>query len=183
MTVASSTITQRHLERLAVVLRSPVDTLAGERAPGIAAAPIRAWRACPGDWLGGRADTEDRRRSWRERERAGARGGFREMCALIARAPVGGFFGIEGSRLARNTMEWFQLLDLCRRHDTVLLDDSHISCSSRADASLVLELLCGAPHNSPYVVQPAMLGSMSNPLSLRVFSRSSPDIIFLVRFV
>ncbi len=68
----------------------------------------------------------------------GERGGFREMCDLIARDHVGGIFGIEVSRLARNTMEWFQLLDLCRRHDTVLVEDCHIYCPSRDDDSLVL---------------------------------------------
>ena len=55
-----------------------------------------------------------------------------------ARDQVGGIFGIEVSRLARNTIEWFQLLDLCRRHDAVLVEDSHIYCPSRDDDSLVL---------------------------------------------
>ena len=94
----------------------------------------------------------------------GKRDGFRELCALIARDQVGGVFGIEVSRLARNTIEWFQLLDLCRRHDTVLIEDSHIYCPSRDDDSLVLGILCWAQHKIPYVVQIIMSGSKRNSL-------------------
>ena len=82
----------------------------------------------------------------------GARTGFNELCRLLARNQVGGVFGIEISRLARNTIEWFQLLDLCRVHDVAIIEDSHVYLPSRDDDSLILGLLCWAQHNSPYVV-------------------------------
>ena len=68
----------------------------------------------------------------------GARAGFDELCRLLARDQVGGVFGIEISRLARNTIEWFQLLDLCRVHDVAIIEDSHVYLPSRDDDSLIL---------------------------------------------
>ncbi len=68
----------------------------------------------------------------------GARTGFDELCRLLARDQVGGVFGIEISRLARNTIEWFQLLDLCRVHDAAIIEDSHVYLPSRDDDSLIL---------------------------------------------
>ena len=82
---------------------------------------------------------------------AGLRQGFDQLCRRIAQGEVGAVFGIEVSRLARNTVEWFQLLDLCRRSDTVIVEDSHVYAPGRNDDDLVLGLLCHAPHRSPYV--------------------------------
>jgi len=51
---------------------------------------------------------------------------------------VGGILGIEVSRLARNTVEWFQLLDLCRLNDTILVEDHQLYAPSREDDGLIL---------------------------------------------
>ena len=69
---------------------------------------------------------------------AGHRRGFEQLCRRIALGEVGAVFGIEVSRLARNTVEWFQLLDLCRRSNTVIVEDSHIYAPGRNDDDLVL---------------------------------------------
>ena len=69
---------------------------------------------------------------------AGMRRGFEQLCRRIALGEVGAVFGIEVSRLARNTVEWFQLLDLCRRSDTVIVEDSHVYAPGRNDDDLVL---------------------------------------------
>ncbi|MCY4498477.1 MAG: recombinase family protein [Rhodospirillaceae bacterium] len=69
---------------------------------------------------------------------AGRRHGFDELCLKIARSDVGAVFGIEVSRLARNTVEWFQLLDLCRRNNTVIVEDSQVYAPGRNDDDLVL---------------------------------------------
>ena len=69
---------------------------------------------------------------------AGMRRGFERLCRKIALGEVGAVFGIEVSRLARNTVEWFQLLDLCRRSDTVIVEDSHVYAPGRNDDDLVL---------------------------------------------
>ena len=69
---------------------------------------------------------------------AGRRRGFDQLCRQIAVSDVGAVFGIEVSRLARNTVEWFQLLDLCRRSNTVIVEDSHVYAPGRNDDDLVL---------------------------------------------
>ena len=68
----------------------------------------------------------------------GTRGGFDELCRLLALDQVGALFGIEVSRLARNTVEWFQLLDLCRVHEVAVIEDSQVYLPSRDDDELVL---------------------------------------------
>ncbi len=68
----------------------------------------------------------------------GTRGGFDELCRLLALDQVGALFGIEVSRLARNTVEWFQLLDLCRVHEVAVIEDSQGYLPSRDDDELVL---------------------------------------------
>ena len=69
---------------------------------------------------------------------AGLRRGFDQLCRKIAEGEVGAVFGIEVSRLARNTIEWFQLLDLCRRSNTVIVEDRHVYAPGRDDDDLVL---------------------------------------------
>ena len=68
----------------------------------------------------------------------GTRGGFDLLCEQVAQGRVGAVFGIEVSRLARNTIEWFQLLDLCRVNDTVLVEDSQVYAPGREDDGLIL---------------------------------------------
>ena len=68
----------------------------------------------------------------------GTRSGFDHLCEQVAQGRVGAVFGIEASRLARNTVEWFQLLDLCRVNDTVLVEDNHVYAPSREDDGLIL---------------------------------------------
>ena len=108
----------------------------------------------------------------RSGSRAGERKGFARLQNEVAHGRVGAVFGLEVSRLARNSVEWFQLLDWCRMTDTLLVEGEQVYAPARHDDSLVLGLLCGVPHKSPYVVQPTMSGSMRNPLSSRAFSRS-----------
>ena len=68
----------------------------------------------------------------------GTRSGFGQLCEQVSRGRVGAIFGIEVSRLARNTVEWFQLLDLCRVNDTVLVEDSQVYAPGREDDGLIL---------------------------------------------
>ncbi len=79
----------------------------------------------------------------------GTREGFDELCRLLSLDQVGGVFGIEVSRLARNTVEWFQLLDLCRVHEAALIEDANVYLPQRSDDELVLGFLCNVPHKNP----------------------------------
>ena len=80
---------------------------------------------------------------------AGLRRGFHRLCRKIAMGDVGAVFGIEVSRLARNTLEWFQLLDLCSWGGTVIVEDAHVYAPGRNDDDLVLGILCCAQHKIP----------------------------------
>ena len=100
------------------------------------------------------------------------RSGFRDLMARIGAGEVGIVLGLEVSRLARDNADWHQLLRIAGITDTLILDETGIYDPNDSNDRLLLGLLCQAPHKSPYVVQPAMSGSMRNPLSSRVFSRS-----------
>ena len=68
----------------------------------------------------------------------GTRSGFERLCEQVSQGRVGAVFGIEVSRLARNTVEWFQLLDQCRINDTILVEDSQVYAPGREDDVLIL---------------------------------------------
>ena len=174
--MSTAKITSGHLERLAVVyVRQSTPGQIRANRESAARQYALAERAQGFGWPGERVRTIDSDLGHSAGEKAlGTRGGFQELCALIVHGRVGAVFGIEVSRLARNTIEWFQLLDLCRTHDVVLVEDDQVYAPGRDDDSLVLGLLCHAPHKMPYVVQPAMLGSMRNALTSRVFSPHCP---------
>ena len=97
------------------------------------------------------------------------RAGFDRMVAQVCLGKVGAVAAWEVSRFSRNSRDWQQLIEMCRVVDTVLVDQEAVYAPRQVNDRLLLGLLCGAPHKSPYVVQPTMLGSNRNPLSLRVF--------------
>ena len=101
---------------------------------------------------------------------AEGRRGFGRMTAEVALGQVGLLLGLEVSRLARNNTDWYRLLDLCGLTDTLIGDADGIYHPGLFNDRLILGLLCGVPHNSPYVVQPAMSCSLRNSLSTRAFS-------------
>lgn len=50
------------------------------------------------------------------------RTGFEKMASEVALGRVGIIFGLEVSRLARNNVEWYRLLDLAGMTDTLIAD-------------------------------------------------------------
>ena len=104
--------------------------------------------------------------------RSGAGGvkrpGFQKLLAAVCESRIGIVLSVDASRLARNGREWHTLLEFCAVVDCLLGDANSIYDPASPDDRLLLGLLCQAPHNMPYVVQPAMSGSMHNPLSTRV---------------
>lgn len=93
---------------------------------------------------------------------AGSRRGFEQLCRKIALGEVGGIFGIEVSRLARNTVEWFQLLDLCRRSNTVIIEDSHVYAPGRNDDDLVLGIKGTVSASELSIIQARLDGGKRN---------------------
>ena len=96
------------------------------------------------------------------------REGFQHLVAEVGMGRAGIVLGLEVSRLARNSTDWHRLLEICALSETLILDEDGVYDPVDFNDRLLLGLLCGAPHNTPYVVQPAMSGSMRNPLSSRV---------------
>jgi DNA invertase Pin-like site-specific DNA recombinase len=69
-----------------------------------------------------------------------ARDGFRELVAAVGLRKVGIVLGLEVSRLARNSIDWQQLLQLCAYTDTLILDEEGIYDPSAFNDRLLLGL-------------------------------------------
>ena len=118
----------RHLARLALVYvrQSSPGQVRGNRE-STARQYSLAERAVEMGWSRDRIRTIDRDLGQSPgRAAQGKRRGFEELCRLVARGQMGGVFGIEVSRLARNKLEWFQLLDLCRVHEVAIIEDRSV---------------------------------------------------------
>ena len=134
----SAKIGARQLSRLAVVYvrqSSPGQVLGNRESQARQYGLVQ--RAVEMGWRRDRIRTIDSDQG-RSAATQGTRGGFDELCRLVSLNQVGGVFGIEVSRLARNTVEWFQLLDLCRVHEAAIVEDGHVCLPQRADDELVL---------------------------------------------
>ena len=98
------------------------------------------------------------------------RPGFDALLEAVCKGRVGLVLSIEASRLSRNGREWHTLLDFCAIVGCLVGDRDRLYDPALIDDRMYLGLLCRTPHNSPYVGQPVMSGSMRNPLSSGVFS-------------
>jgi DNA invertase Pin-like site-specific DNA recombinase/uncharacterized protein YndB with AHSA1/START domain len=68
------------------------------------------------------------------------RSGFGHLTAEVALGHVGIVLGLELSRLARNSVDWYRLFDLCEITDTVLADDDGLYHPGDFNDRLVLGL-------------------------------------------
>ena len=100
------------------------------------------------------------------------RDGFQRLVAEVGMGRAGIVLGLEVSRLARNSTDWHRLLEISALSDTLILDEDGVYDPGDFNDRLLLGLLCRTRHKRPYVVQPAMSGSMRNPLSIRVLSQN-----------
>ncbi len=100
------------------------------------------------------------------------RPGFERLLALMYENMIGAVLCLDATRLARNGRDWEHLLEVCGFVGARIIDLDGVYDPNLPNDRLLLGLLCQAPHNMPYVVQPAMSGSMRNPLSTRAFSPS-----------
>ena len=88
---------------------------------------------------------------------ATARSGFQSLVASVGLGKVGLILGIEVSRLARNSADWYQLLDLCAVCDTLIADNDGVYHPGDFSDRLVLglkgtmsEALCRYRHKASY---------------------------------
>ena len=66
------------------------------------------------------------------------RPGFRRLTLEVARGQVGTVFGLDPSRLSRDTAEWFELLRWLRATDTLLVVGGKVYDPGRSDEKLLL---------------------------------------------
>jgi len=68
------------------------------------------------------------------------RDGFQALVAAVGLRKVGLVLGLEVSRLARNSVDWQQLLQLCAYTDTLILDEEGIYNPAAFNDRLLLGL-------------------------------------------
>ncbi len=66
------------------------------------------------------------------------RSGFRRLLMKVAQEEVGVVLGLDASRLARNTADWFELLRWLRLTDTLVAKDGRVYDLKESDSRLVL---------------------------------------------
>jgi len=71
---------------------------------------------------------------------AGARAGFGRLVAAVGRSEAGIVSCLEMSRLARNNVDWHQLVYLCRWTDTLIADETGIYNPSLTTDRMVLDI-------------------------------------------
>ena len=77
------------------------------------------------------------------------REGFQRLVAEVGMGRAGMVLGLEVSRLARNSIDWHRLLEICALTDTLILDEDGVYSPGDFNDRLLLGLLCGALHNNP----------------------------------
>jgi len=71
---------------------------------------------------------------------AAARDGFQELVSEVALGKAGIVMGLEVSRLARNSADWYRLLELCGLTATLILDEDGIYDPTSFNDRLLLGL-------------------------------------------
>ena len=92
----------------------------------------------------------------------GVRKGFERLKAEVAHGRVGAVLGLEVSRLARNAVDWFQLLDSCRTTDTLLIEDEQVYAPARHDDSLVLAIKGSLSESENFLIRARLRGGAVN---------------------
>lgn len=91
-----------------------------------------------------------------------ARDGFQELVAAVGLRKVGIVLGLEVSRLARNCLDWQQLLQLCAYTDTLILDEEGIYDPSAFNDRLLLGLKGTMSEAELHLLQSRLRGGILN---------------------
>jgi DNA invertase Pin-like site-specific DNA recombinase len=68
------------------------------------------------------------------------RPGYQRLVSMVALREVGIVFGLEISRLARNSLDWYQLLELAAAFDVLIADEDGVYNPSEFNDRLLLGL-------------------------------------------
>ena len=162
---AGEKITARHLERRALIYvrqSTPAQVVANRESANRQYALVDEART-----LGRRDDlikTIDADQG-RSGSHAGERKGFARLVDEVAHGRAGAVFGLEVSRLARNSVEWFQLLDWCRMTDTLLVEGKQVYSPARHDDSLVLGIKGTLSESEAFLIRARLQGGIRNKAS------------------
>jgi hypothetical protein len=102
------------------------------------------------------------------------RSGFARMTAEVALAHVGIILGLEVSRLARNSADWYQLLDLCAMTDTLIGDADGIYHPAQFNDRLVLGLKGTMSEAELHILRARLDGGIRNNAARGELRRGLP---------
>jgi DNA invertase Pin-like site-specific DNA recombinase len=102
------------------------------------------------------------------------RTGFAKMTAEVALGHIGIVLGLEVSRLARNSADWYKLLDLCGITDTLIADDDGLYHPSLFNDRLVLGLKGTMSEAELHVIRARLEGGIRNKAARGELRRGLP---------
>ena len=162
---AGEKVSTRHLERRALIYvrqSTPGQVMSNRESANRQYALANDARAL--GWRDDLIETIDADQG-RSGSQAGERKGFARLQDEVAHGRVGAVFGLEVSRLARNSVEWFQLLDWCRMTDTLLVEGEQIYAPARHDDSLVLGIKGTLSEAEDFLIRERLQGGIRNKAS------------------
>ena len=162
---AREKVSARHLERRALIYvrqSTPGQVVSNRESTNRQYALANDARAL--GWRDDLIETIDADQG-RSGSQAGERKGFARLQDEVAHGRAGAVFGLEVSRLARNSVEWFQLLDWCRMTDTLLVEGEQIYAPARHDDSLVLGIKGTLSEAEAFLIRERLQGGIRNKAS------------------
>src|SRR2546426_1842843 len=102
------------------------------------------------------------------------RSGFARMTAEVALGKVGLILGLEVSRLARNSADWYRLLDLCGVTDTLIGDGDGVYHPSLFNARLVPGLKGTMSEAELHILRARLEGGIRNKAARGALRRGLP---------
>lgn len=90
------------------------------------------------------------------------REGFQQLVTAVGLGRAGLVLGLEVSRLARNSIEWHRLLEICALTDTLILDEDGIYDPAQFNDRLLLGLKGAMSEAELHVIKARMRGGVLN---------------------
>ena len=100
----------------------------------------------------------DQGHSGAERDRSG----FQELVSQVGMGKAGIVMGLEVSRLARNSMDWHRLLEICALTNTLILDEDGVYDPAHFNDRLLLGLKGTMSEAELHVMRARLYGGMIN---------------------
>ncbi|WP_295445497.1 recombinase family protein [uncultured Thiodictyon sp.] len=102
------------------------------------------------------------------------RAGFARLTAEVALGRVGIVLGLEASRLARNSADWYRLLDLCAMTDTLIGDSDGLYHPAQFNDRLLLGLKGTMSEAELHIIRARLDGGIRNKAARGELRRTLP---------